>query len=749
MAAGSHPFPFRTRKLSPPAPMVLGTRVPWESRSPPISHSRSPADPAGLLVVFGPPTATVADPMPPPPRRRPPAARRGASGRPTSQPKGQAKGQPRARPPGRGQAGRPEGHAEPRSASPAAPARSGGPTRSGRPPVGRPQGPAAQRGAATIATTGARTATTGATSATASGGDRPGAAAAPGAAPCRRRRAGAPPGVASPGAPPAPGGTARPLEPGSGRLADAGAVAEPSAALRRSRRRTRAEGEVLEVRVELVESGDVRRHGPPRRCAAGSGADAGREAQRRATARASRRPRSPRSSRPTSAAPTAPKLGHPPRRRRPGLRGRALPRRPPHPRPLVEAGAGLGRGAGAARPDPLPAGQVGGGGQGARGVPRAHRLDRAAPGPGRLLPGPGALRRRSRTLWHELREASPSAELVAEGRIVFAGSLADRGELRRRHRRDRAGGPPHQGGAPARTTCACCTCSATSTSGPATSPGPGGVRPGARRRRRTSATPPPGAAPSEPGGRAARPAPPGHRCGFRQHGVGVELEVPEGVFSAADRRCRAPGSCCAGWRRTAYRERRGRCSTSAAATARWACGWRRPTRRRTVLAVDRDARALVAAGARRRRATASAAGSEARGSLGYDDVLAGGRFDLVVSNIPAKVGPARARAPAPRRRSAPRAGTGWSPSWSSTGSCAEVDELPGRRRPSSCSTDARRRATPPTSTGSTAGRAPASRAPASSVASTGGAGRRSRFGDLGGRPTSPDSLPEFDSRRPR
>lgn len=32
-------------------------------------------------------------------------------------------------------------------------------------------------------------------------------------------------------------------------------------------------------------------------------------------------------------------------------------------------------------------------------------------------------------LWEELREASPSAELVNEGRIVVAGSLADRGRL--------------------------------------------------------------------------------------------------------------------------------------------------------------------------------------------------------------------------------------------------------------------------------------------------------------------------------
>jgi tetratricopeptide (TPR) repeat protein len=32
-------------------------------------------------------------------------------------------------------------------------------------------------------------------------------------------------------------------------------------------------------------------------------------------------------------------------------------------------------------------------------------------------------------LWDELRQASPSAALVAEGRIVMAGSLADRGQI--------------------------------------------------------------------------------------------------------------------------------------------------------------------------------------------------------------------------------------------------------------------------------------------------------------------------------
>lgn len=37
---------------------------------------------------------------------------------------------------------------------------------------------------------------------------------------------------------------------------------------------------------------------------------------------------------------------------------------------------------------------------------------------------------RVRRVWDELREASPSPELMAEGRIVMAGSLADKDELR-------------------------------------------------------------------------------------------------------------------------------------------------------------------------------------------------------------------------------------------------------------------------------------------------------------------------------
>ena len=56
----------------------------------------------------------------------------------------------------------------------------------------------------------------------------------------------------------------------------------------------------------------------------------------------------------------------------------------------------------------------------------AHRLDRAAPGAGRLLPGARAATAAVDELWEELREASPGAELVTEGRIVTAGALADR-----------------------------------------------------------------------------------------------------------------------------------------------------------------------------------------------------------------------------------------------------------------------------------------------------------------------------------
>ena len=76
--------------------------------------------------------------------------------------------------------------------------------------------------------------------------------------------------------------------------------------------------------------------------------------------------------------------------------------------------------------------------QGARGVPPADRLDRAAPGAGRLLPGPGR-RRHGRRAVGRAAQASPSAELVVEGRIVVAGIARRPGRPPRRHPPARAG----------------------------------------------------------------------------------------------------------------------------------------------------------------------------------------------------------------------------------------------------------------------------------------------------------------------
>lgn len=133
------------------------------------------------------------------------------------------------------------------------------------------------------------------------------------------------------------------------------------------------------------------------------------------------------------------------------------------------------------------------------------------------------------------------------------------------------------------------------------------------------------------------PADPLHkgRLSLRQHGIGVELEVLEGVFAGAA----VDAGTTQLLRRLAeerFRERD--------AVLDLGCGYgplglwlaaARPGRR--VLAVDRDARAVAAtrAGAERNRLALV----EAAGSLGYDDVGTVA-FDLVVSNIPAKVGPA-------------------------------------------------------------------------------------------------------------
>ena len=53
MAAGSHPFPFRTRKLSPPAPMVLGERSPGRVGRRRISPEKAPASAGAFRVLSG------------------------------------------------------------------------------------------------------------------------------------------------------------------------------------------------------------------------------------------------------------------------------------------------------------------------------------------------------------------------------------------------------------------------------------------------------------------------------------------------------------------------------------------------------------------------------------------------------------------------------------------------------------------------------------------------------------------------
>ena len=61
MAVGSHPFPFRTRKLSPPAPMVLGRRLPGRVGRRRISHwKRDPF--GGPFFVPGPGQIRVPSP---------------------------------------------------------------------------------------------------------------------------------------------------------------------------------------------------------------------------------------------------------------------------------------------------------------------------------------------------------------------------------------------------------------------------------------------------------------------------------------------------------------------------------------------------------------------------------------------------------------------------------------------------------------------------------------------------------------
>ena len=76
-------------------------------------------------------------------------------------------------------------------------------------------------------------------------------------------------------------------------------------------------------------------------------------------------------------------------------------------------------------------------------------------------------------LWSELRHSSPDPDVLAEGRIVAAASLADVGRPPGRHRHaGRRPGRPRRCATPRSATSGSGTCWATSTSGPATSRGP-------------------------------------------------------------------------------------------------------------------------------------------------------------------------------------------------------------------------------------------------------------------------------------
>ena len=97
MAVGSHPFPFRTRKLSPPAPMVLGRRLPGRVGRRRISHEKPPLR-WGLFCVFD---AAVY-------RRRPMPAKP-PSRKPSSGGSGARSSSSRDRPVGGGRSGRSSG----------------------------------------------------------------------------------------------------------------------------------------------------------------------------------------------------------------------------------------------------------------------------------------------------------------------------------------------------------------------------------------------------------------------------------------------------------------------------------------------------------------------------------------------------------------------------------------------------------------------------------------------------------------
>jgi 16S rRNA G1207 methylase RsmC len=127
------------------------------------------------------------------------------------------------------------------------------------------------------------------------------------------------------------------------------------------------------------------------------------------------------------------------------------------------------------------------------------------------------------------------------------------------------------------------------------------------------------------------------RLSLRQHGVGVQLVTGEGVFSAA---AVDPGTTfLLRWLADVPGRRVLDMGCGYGPLALWLAA---ADPEREVLAVDRDALAVecTAAGA---TLNGLAERVTVRGSLGYDDLDADARFDLVVSNVPAKVGTAALR----------------------------------------------------------------------------------------------------------
>ena len=127
------------------------------------------------------------------------------------------------------------------------------------------------------------------------------------------------------------------------------------------------------------------------------------------------------------------------------------------------------------------------------------------------------------------------------------------------------------------------------------------------------------------------------RLTFRQHGVGVELVTGHGVFSAA---AVDPGTAyLLRWLADVPGRRVLDVGCGYGPLALWLVA---ADADRTAVAVDRDAVALecTAAGAEHNGVHDRV---EVRASLGYDDLGPDERFDLVVSNVPAKVGSAALR----------------------------------------------------------------------------------------------------------